>query len=162
MSSSPDNFERLLRLFALKRYEQPPPRYFAEFHRRVVTRLEREGGLRTGPWWRQWAVSWELSPVAACSMGVVACTVLLVGLSYFFWVEPSAPENPVAGNSALPPVATSLTPVGGGVHSAIGRPELVLGGSSNAILNSESSALPFNRSAFQVTPAKYDYIPRNN
>ncbi|PYI87005.1 MAG: hypothetical protein DME26_07680 [Verrucomicrobia bacterium] len=161
MSSSPHNFERLLRLLSLKRYEQPPPRYFSEFAGRVIAHLERGGGLQAGPWWRRWVTDWELSPMAACSLGVVACTLLLVGLSYFFWAEPpTTAQIPPADNNPLAAFTPSLTPVGGGANTAIGRPEFVLGGSTNPILRSEPAGFPFGGPNFR--PTQVNYIPRNN
>jgi hypothetical protein len=157
MSSSPDNFERLLRLLALKRYEQPPPRFFTEFSGQVIDRLENECGFHALPWWRRWALQWEMSPVVACSMGVVAAVLLLGGVSYFFWVEPPvAADHSVASDNI--PLGTSMTPMSQGATFPAARPEFVFG-STNPLLNAQPAS-PFGSPTVRLTPV--NYLPRNN
>ena len=110
MSSSPGNFDRLLALLSLKRYEQPPPRYFAEFSGVVLARLERGDGRERFSWWRRCVGQWEESPVLACSLGVGACSLLLLGLSYFLWADPpTLNENLGASRGGFQAGAPSLT-----------------------------------------------------
>ena len=45
MSNGPEEFEQLRKLLKLKRYEQPPPRFFQDFPLRVLDAIE-EGRSR--------------------------------------------------------------------------------------------------------------------
>jgi len=42
MSSEPENFEALRRLLVIKRHEQPPPGYFNDFSRQVISRIRAD------------------------------------------------------------------------------------------------------------------------
>lgn len=71
MSESQEDFEQLRKLLKLKRYEQPPPGYFARFSDSVINRLERE------------ASSGESTRVVA-------------GLSWFGMLRRVLAENPIS------------------------------------------------------------------
>jgi len=77
MSSSPDNFESLEKLLKLKRYEQPPPRFFNEFSGRVLSRLEAGEG-RTSLWEK---FGFDLRPAFAAAAGLLACGLVVYGVA---------------------------------------------------------------------------------
>lgn len=78
MSSSPDdNFDSLQKVLRVKRYEQPPPRYFNEFAGRVVSRIESGEGRVS--WWERFG--FDLRPAFAAGAGIVACGLVVYGVA---------------------------------------------------------------------------------
>jgi hypothetical protein len=77
MDSSPDNFESLEKLLKLKRYEQPPPRYFSEFSGKVMSRIEA-GEARTSLWEK---FGFDLRPAFAAMAGMFACGLVVYGVA---------------------------------------------------------------------------------
>ena len=55
MNSSPDDFQDLRRLLALKRHEQPPPGYFNYLPDKIQLRVERDDLSEHSTWW-EWLV----------------------------------------------------------------------------------------------------------
>ena len=90
MSSEPENFEALRRLLALKRHEQPPPGYFHDFSRQVISRIQAAEGdgaetflgrfLARAPWLRHLWSGLEAKPILAGAFGVGVCGLLVAGL----------------------------------------------------------------------------------
>ena len=91
MKSDPENFDRLLKLLALKRHEQPPPGYFDNFSLEVMARL-KAGEARKRSWWNDivdeapwlrpiWS-AFEAKPILAGAFGVVVCGLVLSGIIY--------------------------------------------------------------------------------
>ncbi|HXR46231.1 MAG TPA: hypothetical protein VN784_02220 [Candidatus Limnocylindrales bacterium] len=89
MNENQPNFESLRRLLALKRHETPPPGYFNNFSRQVITRIcAGETGAEAGfsgrlfasmPWLLQWVQSLETKPVFAGGFATALCALLLFG-----------------------------------------------------------------------------------
>lgn len=78
MSSSPDdNFDSLQKALRVKRYEQPPPRYFNEFSGRVISRIEAGDGRAS--WWERFG--FDLRPAFAAGVGIVACVLVVYGVA---------------------------------------------------------------------------------
>ena len=165
MSSSPDNFDSLKKLLALKRHEQPPPGFFSEFPRRVRARLEREPSLLALPWWKRLGLNFELTPALACSFGVLVCGVLLTGVVYSFQDEP-LPSALQPGGESLPSlaIAPSMAPVGAGSSFQVNTPDA--GGNSSSPASPASPANPafpnflFNGMNLQAAPVSHS--PGNN
>ena len=93
MTNNPksDDFERLLKLLALKRHERPPPGFFEHFSSEVIARLSA-GEAQRRRWWmdifdeaiwvkRLWA-AFEVRPVLAGLYGVVLCALILSAIIY--------------------------------------------------------------------------------
>jgi len=72
-----DNFDALRKLLGLKRYEQPPPRYFETFSSRVMARIEA-GEVRLS-WWEKFG--FDLRPALAAVMGMMACGLVVYGVA---------------------------------------------------------------------------------
>jgi len=83
MNREDQNFDQLRRLLKLKRYEQPPPRYFNEFSAQVVARLKAGQDSSMGYNWLQrlWDAL-ELRPVAPAAIGAAICGLLVLGAVY--------------------------------------------------------------------------------
>jgi hypothetical protein len=91
MSQDTENFGQLRRLLKLKRYEQPPPRYFHDFSSRVIARIKLgERGEHNAPLMvrilcqasclqRIWA-GFEPKPVVTGAFCVALCALLVTGL----------------------------------------------------------------------------------
>src|SRR6185436_577887 len=79
MDSEYEQFDQVRKLLALKKYEQPPPRYFQEFSGKVIARLQ---SLEPQPvsWRQRFGLDFEWHPAMMGAFGVVVCGLLLVGV----------------------------------------------------------------------------------
>ena len=121
MDTQNDQFEALRKLLALKKYEQPPPRFFQEFSGKVIARLHALESARPATWLQRLGLDLDFRPAMMGAFGVVVCGLLLVGvLTSMGSSEPSANGFTVAGDpTALfaPPsespafAGTGLTPI---------------------------------------------------
>jgi hypothetical protein len=92
MSQDTENFEQLRRLLKVKRYEQPPPRYFNDFSCQVITRIKRgergDGRASVGrmlweaPWLQRIWAAFETKPALAGAFGLAVCATLISGVIY--------------------------------------------------------------------------------
>jgi hypothetical protein len=73
---SSENFDSIRVLLRLKRYEQPPPRYFNEFSCIVIARIEA-GERGHASFWERFG--FDLRPVLAGALGATACGLVLFG-----------------------------------------------------------------------------------
>lgn len=87
MNPEQDNFDDLRRLLAIKRHEQPPPRYFHAFSRQVIGRIQAEQALarlslfdRLLAPFRHFTEGFEAKPLVAGAFGVGICSLLILGL----------------------------------------------------------------------------------
>jgi hypothetical protein len=96
MSLEQENFAELRRLLVLKRYEQPPPGYFAHFSGEVIARLhaggcpEEKSLLHRLPWLERFWAALETQPVFAGAVGLAVCGLLVSGIIYTERAEPLA------------------------------------------------------------------------
>ncbi|MEO7298401.1 MAG: hypothetical protein ABI042_07480 [Verrucomicrobiota bacterium] len=77
MNSEQENFEALRKLLALKKYENPPPGYFANLPGQIWKKIKREPAPS---FWSQFIGNWGLHPAVAYSFGLLACGVLFFGI----------------------------------------------------------------------------------
>src|SRR6266496_3671700 len=86
-----ENFDSLRRLLALKRHEQPPPRYFQDFSGHVIARLRAGERVDRSGFWESlsWEAPWlqrlwgafETKPILAGALGMLVCGVLVAGIA---------------------------------------------------------------------------------
>jgi hypothetical protein len=77
MGSPPDNFDSLRKVLRVKRFEQPPPRYFNEFSSRVLSRIEK--GDARASWWERFG--FDVRPALGAATGVLACALVVYGVA---------------------------------------------------------------------------------
>jgi len=80
MNPPPEEFDRLRKLLALKRCEQPPPGYFNHFSDKIIARIDAEGPCIRISWWQQLFPEWDAKPVLACAYGLVIMGLLAIGV----------------------------------------------------------------------------------
>src|SRR5438034_1233717 len=80
MDTEHDQFEQVRRLLALKRHEQPPPRYFHEFSGKVIARLHALEAAQPATWRQRLGLDFNFKPALIGVFGFVACGLLLVGV----------------------------------------------------------------------------------
>lgn len=126
---NPDNqeFQDLQRLLKLKRYEQPPPRYFNDFSAQVLSgirsssaadRSAMEAVAWEAPWLQRFLAIFERKPILAGAFGVAVCGLLIGGAVYS---ERMAMPEAGAGFAATPSLTPTLgvTPVAGLVNNSV-------------------------------------------
>ena len=107
---SPENFQSLQKLLKLKRYEQPPPRYFNEFSGHVIARLQSTQ-VTTPPWWQRFG--FDLRPAVSVGIAAFACVLLFLGITAepgdATGVSTAAAQPDVLGSDFAPSLAGSST-----------------------------------------------------
>src|SRR2546425_557604 len=117
MNPSPEEFEQLKKLLALKRNEQPPPGFFNHFSDKVIARIEAEGLIMRTSWGRRFLPELVARRVLACAYGLVIPGLLVVGLGFSGSLDS---EEAVAPNLGSPWLAAK-TPSRGVPASAFAR-----------------------------------------
>jgi hypothetical protein len=72
--------EKVQRIIALKRFEQPPPGYFHLLPSRIINRIEKGEGKSTA--WENWLGGFTIRPVWACAFGLSLCAAVTLGMFY--------------------------------------------------------------------------------
>ncbi len=148
MDTEHNEFEQVQRLLALKRHEQPPPRYFQEFSSKVIARLQALEAARQVTWRQRLGLDFDFKPALMGAVGVVVCGLLLVGvLSSMGSSQPSNNGPVFAGDPTLLFAAPTVAPVvadGMGLNATVSPPEEI---PASTVPVSESTS-PFG----QLTP----------
>jgi len=111
MNAQPENFDRLQKLLALKRHEQPPPGYFENLSSRISDRIEQQREIARFPWWRKLAV-FDLKPAMVCATGVIVCGLLAAGVITSLQVNNTAVASPAqVVYTGQPTLDTGMPPV---------------------------------------------------
>ena len=82
-NAGPENFDALQKLLAIKRHEQPPPRYFNGFSTEVLRRLNQPDQAEPLRWWQRLGLDFSPRPALAFAMAVVATGLFLAGVIVF-------------------------------------------------------------------------------
>ncbi len=103
MNSSPEDFDDLRRLLALKRHEKPPPGYFGYLPDKIMMRLEREDISEYSTWWQWMVQKLDAQPVLAGAYAFAISGLMLLGfkLSQDLQHE-TATDNGLLGNTIDP------------------------------------------------------------
>ena len=145
MNSQPEDFDRLKKLLALKRHEQPPPGYFVGLSSQIMDRIEEERQFAQLPWYRKVAVNFEWKPALVWVTGAAACGLVCAGMVSAFQVNHSAvaastgSEQEVAAAEGLPPMASNQE----------------VQGSMEPVLTPMSNPSPFSQITHQVRPVSH-------
>lgn len=98
---SPDDFQALRRLLALKRHEKPPPGYFEDFSARVMARIEAEEQVRARSWLDQLRDLFQAGRLFSNANLIAASGFVFVGAGLFLVLNPRTPPKPSAGNRVV-------------------------------------------------------------
>ena len=82
-NAGPENFDALQKLLAIKRHEQPPPRYFNGFSTEVLRRLNQPDQAEPLRWWQRLGLDFSPRPALPFAMAVVATGLFLAGVIVF-------------------------------------------------------------------------------
>ena len=118
MNPSPQDFDQLRKLLALKRHELPPPGYFNHFSDKVIARIEAQG-LAMRPSWQRLFPELDARPVLACAYGLIITGLLVVGLGVSQSLESEESPAPTLGS---PWFAQTPTPASLPSGAAVARP----------------------------------------
>ncbi len=155
MDPSPDEFAGLRSLLKLKRYEQPPPRYFDDLSRGVMHRLRGPDGLRERSLWASLGLRTEWKPALFYGLGIVCCAVSLYGVVSLV-VKGPAPEMTDPQTAAVFGGAKELSPFPAStVLRPDGRPD-ESGASTNPVLSPGSVTYPIDPFKLRTVPVRYD------
>ena len=95
MNPEPKNIERIQRIIALKRFEQPPPGYFHVLPDRIMTRIERgEGG---SDFWEKVFSIFSVRPALAYAFAVSVCGAVTISTMYATRIQGSVASGPDTG-----------------------------------------------------------------
>ena len=157
MNSSPDHFDDLRRLLALKRHEQPPPGYFHHFSDKVLARIRAAEASDARPWWDRLLTHFYARPALACAFGLAISSLLLAGftLSRGFESEmASAPQLQGPWFAATPEPSRAL-PVQISPTRYASRGDLVSFSSVSPVLPSDPQVGHFGPSGIKVQTASF-------
>jgi len=161
MKPSPEHDDRLLKLLALKRHEQPPPGYFEHFSNGIIARLNAGEARQRGWWedifeealWLKWLWSaFEAKPILAGAFGVVVCGLVVSGIVYSQKLDQaSVTPGPPPGQSLFTaaPSGWSLEP----------SAQPTLTASTNPVIEPQIPGSVFDVFRPVAKPASYNFNP---
>ena len=150
MQLHPEPFDNVRKLLALKRYEQPPPRYFQEFSGLVIARIQAAEDAAALPWWRRLFSAFEFQPAAVCATGLILSALFLTGMVISHKATERTVQREGPEVAALTGVQNTFALVSGNIAS-IDRPEEVPS-STTPVANAIPSSSPFSQVSWQAQP----------
>lgn len=167
MSADGENFRQLRRLLTLKRYEQPPPRYFNDFSSQVIRRIEAGEGRTTSLWelflgegsWTQriWEAL-EAKPALVGAFAVIVCGLLVTGV-VFTGENGSTPTAMLPTAQGLDSGFAAMPVNTSGV--AFRPPADQLATSTNLMIAPHPAGSLFDQFRLQAQPATFSINPSN-
>ena len=154
MGSSPDDFDALRKLLKLKRYEQPPPRYFDDLSHQVLGRLRGPEGWRRESIFKVLGFDFLLKPACFYGLGLASCALALFGVVHLtLHGLPAATDQAQSAAAMLSPTNVLAQP--GSVQVlAKDSGDSQAGISTNPILNRAGMTYPLNSSFLKT--ARYE------
>jgi hypothetical protein len=164
MAERPQDFERIQKLLALKRHEQPPSIYFYDFSDRVVAQLHTLDSAPPLSWWQRLGLDFDPKLALVCALGVAISGLLLAGmLTSMQLAETSVAEfRPFNDNPMDPVEPVVLSPPGSPLVVAglnltpIARPEEVPA-STAPVMSAVSASSPFNQLGVQARKVGFTF-----
>jgi hypothetical protein len=151
MKQSPEDFEELRKLLALKRHEQPPPGYFYYLPEKVMVKIEQHDLSEYSTWWEWLVARFDARPILAGAYAFVISGLLLMGFRVSQLMQSEAADGSFPPFAKLPDPNT-ITP-GGFVSSHFANP-VGLFTSLEPVVEPTSDPLPLER-AFTVHSANF-------
>ena len=146
MGFPPDNFDSLRKVLRVKRYEQPPPRYFDEFSNRVMSRIER-GDARVS-WWERFG--FDLRPALGAATGVLACALVVYGVAT---ADGDEPLLNAGGMTSFASPGQSPVGMARAADTLVAIPDSTSANSTNPV--SYGTAIDRNSFRSQIIPASF-------
>jgi hypothetical protein len=110
--------DELQKALALKRHEQPPPRFFKSFSNEVIDRIHAPESEARGGWLERLGWGEDSRPYWLCGLGLAACAVLVLSLVAALRVEKRPAE--LEGQAADPSVVVTPSVAPAGDHTLSG------------------------------------------
>ena len=157
MNPSPQDFDQLRKLLALKRHEPPPPGYFNHFSDKVIARIEAQGLVMRASWRQRLFPELDARPVLACAYGLIITGLLVVGLGVSQSLDSEESPAPTLGSPwfAQTPAPASALPSG----AAVARPlteQTDPTSSVNPVFTSSPPRFLFDVNQLRFERASYD------
>lgn len=111
MEPSEENFDQLKKLLELKRHETPPPGYFEDFSTNLIARIEAEDARPAAAGWRRFLPSFDTSPLMVGSYGVIAASLVIIGVQMAGRVGSSDGLNTDNSLAGTEPVGLAVDPL---------------------------------------------------
>ena len=160
MNPAPEEFDRLRKLLALKRHEQPPPGHFNHFSDKIIARIEAEGLCARNLWWQRLFKEWDAKPVLACAYGLVIMGLLAIGVGVSQSLDTEETAAPNLGRPwfAQAPASDAVLPVSVTVAQASLAGQTNPASSVNPVISSGAPSFLFdvNRLKSDVEQVKHD------
>ncbi len=144
MNAGQEDFDKLRKLLALKRHEQPPPGYFDRLPGNIISRIK--AGETTESFWERFVPKIVLRPSFAYGFGLAATVMLAVGIGYAL-KEPAPTANNMPLAHAVDP--SHQQPV------LAGAPAFMAASNENVSSTNPMNPQPLFQPNIQVAPASF-------
>ncbi|MBI5386724.1 MAG: hypothetical protein HZA90_18795 [Verrucomicrobia bacterium] len=159
MGSSSDDFTALRALLKVKRYEQPPPRYWDDLADGIHSRLRGPDGLRRKSLFSLLGFDFAFRPALFYGLGVACCCVALYAGMAMLVRQPAPAAPPMTASSTVNAFDPAL-PAESSAHLLISDAEATpVSSSTNPLMSTDGSSLPMNPYKVRAVPVNYQPKP---